>query len=475
MPSDNRSRSRQAPQPKKRTAPSSQRGAGQNGSRPPQSSRAVRDQHSSGNARNQRNGQQKKNKQPNPLWNAVVSCFRRGEIDVTFLIIIMILLVIGIIMMYSASYAWAINKDLPPDYFFTQQLQKAAIGIVVLIFFTLFDYHWLGSKFITYAAGIGSVVLMLMALFSKHSLSTEDAKRWIEVGSFQFQPSEILKLALIMFFAYTISRGKSLINNNTFILIHVLILGGLEGLLAAQRHISGMLIIGCIGLFLLFISGMDKMKFFVIVVACAGVGLLAALAMSKIMNMDYLFTRINVWMDPFSPDVNTNDAWQTTNSLIAIGSGGTFGLGLGNSRQKFLYLPASQNDFVFAIVCEELGLVGATVVIILFLLLILRGFSIASNSPDKYGMLLAAGITFQIGLQALLNIAVVTNAFPNTGISLPFFSYGGTALVIQLAEMGIILSVSRESIPNKNTRDADDASAKKVPENKASNRERTDR
>ena len=158
--------------------------------------------------------------------------------------------------------------------------------------------------------------------------------------------------------------------------------------------------------------------------------------------MSYLTDRVKAWLDPFS----SIDTWQTQQSLIAIGSGGLFGLGLGNSRQKFLYLPESENDFVFAVVCEELGFIGAMMVIILFALFIFRGFYIAAKSPDKFGMMLAVGLTVQIGLQALLNIAVVTNSIPNTGISLPFFSYGGTALTMQLIEMGVILNISRQSM-----------------------------
>ena len=173
---------------------------------------------------------------------------------------------------------------------------------------------------------------------------------------------------------------------------------------------------------------------------------------------DYINERIISWLFTFEPE-NKQIAWQTRNSLIAIGSGNVFGLGLGNSRQKFLYLPESKNDFVFSIVCEELGFFGAAVVIILFLLLVFRGFSIAGNAPDKFGMLLASGLVIQIGLQAMLNIAVVTNTIPNTGISLPFFSYGGSALIMQLAQMGIVLNISRQSIPSKERPDADDAAA----------------
>ena len=180
--------------------------------------------------------------------------------------------------------------------------------------------------------------------------------------------------------------------------------------------------------------------------ALVGASGLAAFVLYKVMNNEiaYFATRFKSWMDPFAD--TQGGTWQTCQSLIAIGSGGLFGMGFGNSRQKFLYLPESKNDFVFAIVCEEMGLIGALLVLILFGLFIFRGFYIASKSPDKLGMLIAVGLTAQIGVQALFNIAVVTNTIPNTGISLPFFSYGGTAIAMQLAQMGIILNISRQSL-----------------------------
>ena len=207
---------------------------------------------------------------------------------------------------------------------------------------------------------------------------------------------------------------------------------------------------------MMFLGGCNLRYFVPMCIAGLAAFALVVLILYQSGKFDYINERIISWLFTFEPE-NKQIAWQTRNSLIAIGSGNVFGLGLGNSRQKFLYLPESKNDFVFSIVCEELGFFGAAVVIILFLLLVFRGFSIAGNAPDKFGMLLASGLVIQIGLQAMLNIAVVTNTIPNTGISLPFFSYGGSALIMQLAQMGIVLNISRQSIPSKERPDADDA------------------
>jgi cell division protein FtsW len=197
---------------------------------------------------------------------------------------------------------------------------------------------------------------------------------------------------------------------------------------------------------MMFVGGTNVKHLIILgILAVLGVALVAFILI-EVNGVTYIQNRMLSWTDPFNEELSQDETWQTKNSLIAIGSGGWFGLGLGNSRQKFLYLPESQNDFVFAVVCEELGFVGALLVIILFLLFIIRGFFIAAKAPDKFGMMIVVGLTVQIGLQALLNIAVVTNTIPNTGVSLPFFSYGGTALIMQLAQMGIILNVSRQSI-----------------------------
>ncbi len=391
---------------------------------------------------------------------------RIGEIDIPFLMLILILLVFGLIMMYSASYAWAIHDGKEADFYFTRQLMMSGIGLAVMIFIAspLFDYHILKHPVVTFGI-FGLCVAMMFAVLL---MGTTDggATRWLKLGPIQFQPSEIMKLAVIMLFAHMISANHK--NIQTFkygIVPYVLILLFVAVLTLAQPHLSGTIIICTIAIVMMFVGGVN-LKYFVPMCITGIVGLTAAAyIMYKFGDFEYINNRIQGWLYTFA-DENRDIAWQTRNSLIAIGSGGVFGLGLGNSRQKFLYLPESQNDFVFSIVCEELGFVGAAVVIILFLMLIFRGFSIAENAPDKYGMLLTTGLVIQIGIQALLNIAVVSNAIPNTGISLPFFSYGGTALIMQLAQMGIILNISRQSIPRKGKADTDDKELHEIQEAK---------
>lgn len=384
---------------------------------------------------------------------------RVGEIDIPFLILILVLLVFGLIMMYSSSYAWAISEDLAPDYYFKRQLMMAGIGLASMIFLAspFFDYHIFKHPAITFGFFGVCIVLMLLLHLPQFSNDKAEAERWFQIGKFSFQPSELMKLAMIMLFAHMISSNHK--NKDTFqygILPYLAIIGGVAFLTMWQRHLSGTIIICCIGLAMMFIGGAN-LKYFIPLCITGGAGMVGLIYL--LMQSDkfsYVSDRIIGWLYTFDNSYNV-DTWQTRNSLIAIGSGGVFGLGLGNSRQKFLYLPESKNDFIFAIVCEELGFLGASVVLILFLMLIFRGFSISENAPDKYGMLLSSGLVIQIGVQALLNIAVVTNTIPNTGISLPFFSYGGSALVMQLAEMGIVLNVSRQSMPRKGKADSSNA------------------
>ena len=275
--------------------------------------------------------------------------------------------------------------------------------------------------------------------------TTSDATRWIQIGPLQLQPSELLKVGFIIIFAYIMSVNFPKFKDWRYCVIpFTVILGMVVGVLVMQRHMSAVMLVGIIGVTMMFVSGMPKKTFWIFIGCACAAGLL--LLLYKVFatgDFDYILDRFKSWRDPES-DIS-NSTLQTYQSILAIGSGGIFGLGFGESRQKYLYLPESQNDFVFSVVCEELGLVGALVVIFLFLMFIIRGFYIGSHSKDRFGMLLAVGITMQIGSQALLNIAVACNAFPNTGISLPFFSYGGTALLIQLAEMGILLNISRQA------------------------------
>ncbi len=396
--------------------------------------------------------------------NKYLEDIRFGEVDIPFLILVMVLLVFGLIMMYSASYAWAIHKGQTPDYYFQRQLLWSALGLGVMIVIAspIFDYHILRHPLITFGLFGVTVVLMILVIAGVGSITDGGATRWIEIGGISFQPSELMKLAVIMLFASLISANyRKMQTIKGGIVPYISILVFVSALMIAQPHLSGTIIICAIGVSMMFIGGVKKRHFIpLLIIGVAGLTAIAY-AMYKVGNFDYISNRIVSWLYTFEPEYK-DIAWQTRNSLIAIGSGGVFGLGLGNSRQKFLYLPESQNDFVFSIICEELGFIGALVVIILFLMLIFRGFSIAENAPDKYGMLLASGLIIQIGIQAFLNIAVVSNTIPNTGISLPFFSYGGTALILQLAEMGIILNISRQSIPKKEKPDSDNAEERAV-------------
>ncbi|MCM1023554.1 MAG: FtsW/RodA/SpoVE family cell cycle protein [Prevotella sp.] len=371
-----------------------------------------------------------------------------GPIDYPFLLIVMILLVMGIIMMFSAGYAWAIREEGGDGTAYVRsQLGMALVGLVGMFFASFFDYHWFRKPIIAYGFYGMCVVLLILCRVGPFKYPQNDSYRWLKFpGLPSFQPSELMKLAIIMLFAYLISVNYSKMKYFKYGIVPFLgFLGVVAVLMMIQPHLSGTIIICCIGIIMMFVGG-SRVKH-LLVLGLIGLAALAAalFILIEVKDFSYFEKRILSWTDPFGAEAS-NATWQTKNSLIAIGSGGLFGLGLGNSRQKFLYLPEAKNDFVFAVVCEELGFVGALMVILLFLLFICRGMYIASKAPDKYGMMLAVGLTVQIGLQALLNIAVVTNTIPNTGVSLPFFSYGGTALIMQLVQMGIILNISRQSI-----------------------------
>ncbi|MDE5576597.1 MAG: FtsW/RodA/SpoVE family cell cycle protein [Oscillospiraceae bacterium] len=371
-----------------------------------------------------------------------------GPIDYPFLLIVMILLVMGIIMMFSAGYAWAIREEGGDGTAYVRnQMAMAGIGLVGMFFASFFDYHWFRKPIIAYGFYFMCVVLLVMCRVGPFKSPHHDSYRWVQFpGLPSFQPSELMKLAIIMLFAYLISVNYSKMKYFNYGIVPFLgFLGVVVALMMIQPHLSGTIIICSIGIIMMFVGG-SRVKH-LIILGLLGVAALAAalFILIEVKDFSYFEKRIMSWTDPFGAEAS-DATWQTKNSLIAIGSGGLFGLGLGNSRQKFLYLPEAKNDFVFAVVCEELGFIGALMVIFLFLLFICRGMYIASKAPDKYGMMLAVGLTVQIGLQALLNIAVVTNTIPNTGVSLPFFSYGGTALIMQLVQMGIILNISRQSI-----------------------------
>lgn len=360
----------------------------------------------------------------------------RGGVDFPFLALTLVLLMFGLVMMFSASYAYAYyHENHDSFYFIRKQAIWAAAGLVMMFLVTRVDYHWL-HRFVWPVLGVTYILLVAVLFLPAHN--SNNIHRWIYIGSFNFQPSEIAKFAVILVFAHLIAKYYGKMKGFRYgVLPFLLILGGIAALMVKEPHFSGTILILIIGFALMLVGG-TRLRWF-----AAGVGLAAVGVAVNIKKIAYASGRITYWLHPEKDP--TNNGWQTLQSLYGIGSGGLMGLGLGNSRQKYLYISEPQNDFIFAVVCEELGFVGATIVILLFALLVWRGFVIAMRSPDKFGAMLAVGLTIQVGLQALLNIAVVTNTVPNTGISLPFFSYGGTSLTMLLFEMGLVLSVSRFS------------------------------
>ena len=346
----------------------------------------------------------------------------------------MLLVLSGVIMMFSASYARAYQETGKSTYYFARQAIFAVLGIGVMLFISRLNYQmWRFASFIV--LGVSVFFLLLVPFIGEAS---HGAKRWITVAGIRFQPSELAKVAIVMSFASLMSIYREKMQTFRYgILPFAAILVVICGLVALERHFSCILIMLALGAVIMFLGGV-RLRWFV-----AGGVLVGIFAVIYLTRMGYAGDRVTAWRDPASDPTDTG--YQILQSLYAIGSGGLMGLGLGKGRQKYLYLPEEHNDYIFPIVCEELGFIGAMVVILLFVLLILRGYWIAMHARDRFGALMTAGLTTHLALQVFLNIGVVTNFLPATGISLPFFSYGGTALLIQLFEMGLILAVSRQN------------------------------
>lgn len=360
---------------------------------------------------------------------------QEGRLDITFLSFVLILLTIGLVMLFSASYAYSLEYYGNSYKFISRQAMFAAVGVVAMFGFSKIDYHiWRRLSWIIFIVVIAMLAVLLIL---PPMVSGMDVKRWIVIGPVNFQPSELAKFAIVVLFSTLISANTKLMKDWKFIFFLLFLLGITAGLVILEPHLSATVLIVAIGVVLLVVGGLQKRW----IIGGAGAGV--ALFVVAIKFIGYGGDRIKYWLDPWLDP--QGKGFQTIQSLLAIGSGGVLGRGIGQSRQKYLWVPEPHNDFIFSIVCEELGFVGAAAIILIFALVIWRGFTIAMRSPDKFGSLLAIGLTFQVGLQAMLNIWVVTNTIPNTGISLPFFSYGGTSLLILLAEMGIVMSVSRAS------------------------------
>ena len=371
----------------------------------------------------------------------------RGGVDRPLFYLILVLLVIGLIMLFSASYAYSYYYFDNSYHFITPQALFAVFGLVLMGLISLFDYHHLHKfAFPLFFITLGLLVAVKVLAGTSIAPILNGANRWLYIGPVNFQPSEVAKFALVLIFAHLISINYHKMGTFRYgVLPYLIILLMIAGLILVENHVSATLIILAIAAVMLFIGGV-KLRWFGVAGGLAGVGILYLVLYSD--KFSYALDRIKGWWYPFNPPEGV-DTWQTQQSLMAIGSGQALGLGLGQSRQKYLYVPEPQNDFIFAIVCEELGFVGALVIILLFALLIWRGIVVSLNANDKFGTMLGIGITAQVGIQVILNIMVVTNSIPNTGISLPFFSYGGTSLVILLCEMGVLLSISRSSSLDK--------------------------
>ncbi len=352
--------------------------------------------------------------------------------DVTFLLLVIIMTCTGLIMLLSASAPAASTKYDNAYHFFLRQFGFAVAGFVIMLGISKIDYR----RYKPFAKAFMIFCVILLVLVLLVGVEHQGAKRWLKTG-IEWQPSEIMKLAIAMYFARLVEDGKRELKSIKSLVPYASWMAVTAGLLMLETHLSGTIIICGIGVVILIAAG-ARLRYFFGIAAVGG-----PLALLLLRTDPVRWSRVENLFDPFSDMQGVG--YQVVQGLYAIATGGFFGLGLGQSVQKYSYLPEPYNDFIFAIICEEMGLFGALIIMILFASLIIRGIKIATEAPDIFGSLMVTGIMAQIAIQTILNIAVVTSSIPNTGVALPFFSYGGTSLVMLFAEMGIVLNVSRYS------------------------------
>ena len=381
---------------------------------------------------------QEKRRKDRENWQAA-----RGPVDLPFLLLTLVLLAIGLIMLLSASFPSAQATTGDPLHYFKRQLAFAGMGVFGMLFVGGINYQRF-RPLAKYAMAV-SLVMLVLVLIPGIGITRNHATRWLGVPGVEaltLQPSEVAKLGVVLYFAASISKKREkMASFKEGFLPHLIPLTIVCFLVVIEPHLSGAILIFGMGAAMMVVGGIHWGW---VTAGVAGVSAALYLVLfSPLMEIiGYNADRITTWKDPFW-DV-TGASWQMAQSLITIGSGGLLGVGLGKSRQKFMFLPEEHNDFIFAVICEELGFVGAALIMLLFALLIIRGYWIAIHARDRFGSLIVVGVITQIALQTFLNIAVVTGLIPATGIALPFFSYGGTALLIQMAEVGLVLSVSRQ-------------------------------
>ena len=384
-----------------------------------------------------------------------------GPVDILFFVFLLAIVTIGLVMLYSSTYPYAYYHEGNSAYYFTRQLQAVGIGFVAMLLISKVNY----KIFRDVGAHVGTIVSWGLLILARMMPAYQGTHRWVYFGSIQMQPSDLAKLTLILTLAMWLDKyhstvvskrpmtsewakkinafvGKPVMNDSVKIIV---ICGGIiacyAGLVLLGSHLSGTLLMLFVGV-IMMVLGEVRWKWFVI--GGAALVLLLVLAYQADLLKDYMSERIVAWRDKDYDPLGVR--WQTNQALYAIGSGGLFGKGIGNSTQKYLYVSEPQNDMIFSIVVEELGFVGAALIILLYALLVWRGVVIGVNAENRYGALVAMGIVFQLAVQVILNIAVATDSIPNTGISLPFFSYGRTSMIMNMAEMGFVLSISRTSL-----------------------------
>ena len=373
------------------------------------------------------------------------SSYLNNPVDFTLLITVLLLLSIGLVMLLSASAPSSLQEYGTSYKYFFRQLFFGVLGVFAMWFISKFDYR-IFQKFYFWAWVISIISLAAVLIFGTES---HGAKRWIDLKITTFQPSEMVKFLMIIFYAGILVKNRENLGKYLKGLVyHVLFLIPIIGLLLMEPHLSTSIVIIIVCCVMMIIAGCKFWQFLVSGIVVGGIGGIGATALYFLSTkfqerFQYVVTRITTFLDPWKDA--TGDGWQVIQSLYAIGSGGLFGSGLGESKQKYLYLPEPHNDFIFSVLAEEFGFVGCFVVFVLFAIFIWRGVLIAMKAPDMFGSLVAIGITTLVGIQAIINVAVVTSSMPATGMQLPFFSYGGTALFILLCEVGVLLSISRAS------------------------------
>ncbi len=355
--------------------------------------------------------------------------------DIPFLVGVFALLFVGLAMLFSAGYADALNRYGDSYHYIKSQLFAVLVGLVAMLVASFVSYKFY-RRFVWLFYGICIALLIAVLIFGKG-----EQKRWLNIG-FQFQPSEIAKVSVIMVLADYISRNRDDMKKFVKGIIIPCFIWGVPCLLVAvETHLSGAILIAAIGI-VMMIAGGCRLVF--LAVPAVGAGILGTVLAFSV---PYMKARIDTWLNPETDLLG--DGWQVYQSLTTIGSGGLFGFGYGKSRQKYLYMSEPQNDFIFSIVCEELGFIGAVFVIALFAFFIWRGIYIAIHAPNTFSSLIVIGIIGKTAVQVIFNIAVVTGSVPVTGVPLPFFSFGGTALTVLLAEIGLVLYISRFATVDK--------------------------